>query len=301
MREKILEAFERCQRRYPTVQLPAEVFQARVNEILSSETGAGEAQASFERIHHEDLFLALACSRDDRIAWEHFTDDFVPLLRNFAAQACGDPAESEDLAQEITVKLLNDKKRLAGYSGRGSLAAWLRVAASHAAVDRFRRLSRQTSLEALEENGVPAAVTDPSKQGCEDSLDAHWGPVIARIAGECIRGLAAHDRLLLSLYYLEGVPLKDIALQYGMHEATAYRWLDRMRQEIRKKVERELRHKHGLRHSEMQSLWKWVSPSSLAESIAGNTQDGEGSFGGRSRKKSAIRDNSDVMKKEGLR
>ena len=307
MGEEILEAFERCQQRYPTVRLQVEVFQSRVNEILASETQlpAGEGRGdAFGRMHHEDLFLAIACSRDDRVAWEHFADDFLPLLRNFAAQACRDPAEGEDIAQEITAKLLNDKKKLAGYNGRGSLAAWLRVAVSHAAVDRFRRQSRQTSLEALEENGVPAAITDPGKQEDEETLDSHWGAVVSEIANDCLRSLPARDRLLLRLYYLEGVPLRDIALHYGIHEATAYRWLDRMRKDIRKHVERELRRKHGLRPSEMQSLWKWVSPSSLAESVAGHAQGLETAprnSGGGSRKKSAMSENSDVIKKEELR
>jgi RNA polymerase sigma-70 factor len=309
MERQILEAFERCQRRFPTVQLSLEAFQSRVHEILNSDvkiTGApaGNEGEAFARIHHEDLFLAIACSRDDRVAWEHFADSYLPLLRHFAEQACGNPSEAEDIAQEITAKLLTDKRRLAGYNGRGSLNGWLRVAVAHAAVDRFRRTRRQVSLDGLQENGIQAAFIGPEKSDEEDALDSRWGPVISGITGECLQGFPARDRLFLVLYHLQGVPLKDLGRQFGISEATASRRLDRMRREIRKKVEKELRKKHGLRSSEMQSLWKWISPSSLAESIGGSVLAGENALSqsvGEATKKSAIGENPGVIKKEELR
>ncbi len=269
---EVLEAFERCQRRYPTVQLPFEAFRARVEDILSREMNLPDEKAqltALAQIRHEDLFLAIACSRDDRIAWEHFADDYLPLLRRFAAQACANPGESEDLAQDIAAKMLKEKNRLAGYNGRGSLASWLRAAVSHAAIDRFRRTRRQVSLEALQESGKQAALADPGNRDEEENLDSRWGPVISNLVNEKISALSARDRLLLGLYYLRDVPLKTIGRQFGIHEATAYRWLDKLRREIRKQVEHELRKKHGLRVSEIQSLWKWASLPSMVDPIAG--------------------------------
>ncbi len=297
MAQEILEAYERCQRRYPTVQLPIETFQTRLDEILSSEEYPVDA---FARIHLEDLFLATACAHDDRVAWEHFADDYLPILKNFAAHACGNSSDGEDLAQEITTKLLKEKRRLAGYNGRASLANWLRVAVSHAAVDRFRRTKRQTSLEDLDNS---AALADPVKDDAEESLDSRWGPVISAIANECLGQFSAHDRLLLGLYYLQSVPLKDIGRQFGIHEATAYRWLDRMRRDIKKQVERQLRKKYRLSSREMQTLWKWISPSSFAEAIAGppELKAPPEDAGGHIQKKVAKSENSGVIKKEELR
>jgi hypothetical protein len=123
MESHLQEIFEHCLRRFPTVRLSIDVFQARVLEILSSEmklAGDGMRQA-FEKIHHEDLFLAIACAQNDRVAWEHLADEYFPLLRHFAVKACGNLSEGEDLAQEIITRLLNEKQRLAGYNGRGSL------------------------------------------------------------------------------------------------------------------------------------------------------------------------------------
>jgi RNA polymerase sigma-70 factor (ECF subfamily) len=261
--DEVLEAFERCQRCYPTVQLSFEVFQARVDEILSQQMPI----EAFAKLHHEDLFLALACARGDRVAWEHFADDFVPILRRFAMQACGNSDEGEDLAQEITAKMLGEKNRLAGYNGRGSLAGWLRVAVSHAAIDRFRRRCRQIPLDDLK--------VDPAKSDEAQDLDAHWGPIVSTIVQDALARLAARDRLLLGLYYLRGSPLKDIGRLFRIHEATASRWLEGLRRKIRKRVERELRTKHGLRPSEIPSLWRWVTASSVLPPIAGSSPSGD--------------------------
>jgi RNA polymerase sigma-70 factor (ECF subfamily) len=242
------EILERCQRRYPTIDLPAEEFLCRARQ-----TGI-----AFEQLHHEDLFLATACSRGNRIAWEHFTDEFLPLLKGFAAQACRNLGESEDLAHDLLGVLIGDSKKMASYDGRGSLASWLRVAVARAAIDRFRRTRREESLEeAIEEGREPPATT--STKGFQtEALDARWGSVLSTTLKEEIEILPPRDRLLLSLYYLEEVPLKTIGLHFGVHEATVSRWLDKIRSGIRRGVERKLR-RYRLRPGEIASIWKSIA------------------------------------------
>jgi len=275
----VRETFERCQRRYPTIDLPFETFLVRSDEIVSAclEAGAMPPEcprwlASFAQLYHEDLFLATACAQGNRIAWEYLADEYLPLLRRLAAQACRNLDAGEDLAQELITTLLGDPGssaqanagragKLAGYSGRSALATWLRVTVSHAAIDRFRRMRKEFSLDELDGEGsdgiphTPAAGAD----GNAEALDSRWGPVLSQILSDEIERLPARDRLLLSLYYLRGVSLKSIGRQFRVHEATASRWLENLRRGIRKRIERELRKRHGLRPSEIQSLWHWAS------------------------------------------
>jgi RNA polymerase sigma-70 factor (ECF subfamily) len=301
MAEQLSEIFDCCQRRFPTVQLSIDLFQSRIEEILASEMRPAGMEA---KIHYEDLFLATACAAGDRVAWECFADDYLPLLKSFALKACGNSSEGDDLAQEITAKLLKEKNRLAGYNGRGSLASWLRVTVSHAAIDRFRRTNRLTSLDSFDPHEAEALCQRSSRQEDGEILDARWGPVISKIAEDCLRALPARDRLLLSLYYLQNVPLRDIGRQFGVHEATASRWLDRLRNEIRKEVEQALRKKHGLRSSEIQSLWRWLAPGTLAETITGGQTDADArgrEQGSPAHKKTAMSESSSVINKEEVR
>ena len=282
MVDEILQAFTRCRSRYPTISMELEEFKGRVEQILAGESvssgsdseGRPRLDVSLENLHLEDLFLALACSRGDRIAWEYFVDAYLPVARRCAEQACRHLAQSEDLAQELVARLLEDRRRLAGYNGRGSLAGWLRVAASHAAIDHFRRNRKQVSFEEIEETGHGAAMASDGARAREQSerLDARWGPVLLSVLVEEIRRLLPRDRLLLSLYYIQDVPLKTIGRQFGVHEATASRWLDRLRQDLRRRIEREMKQRHGIRAAELESLWRWVSEEtdfSLREAISG--------------------------------
>jgi RNA polymerase sigma-70 factor len=281
MINEILQAFERCRRRYPTISLEFEEFRARVEQVLAGETASPGSDPGDRRrpgvslgsLHLEDLFLALACSRADRIAWEYFVDAYLPVARRCAEQACRHLAQSEDLAQELVTRLLEDRRRFAGYNGRGSLAGWLRVAVSHAAIDYFRRNRKQVSIEEVEETGHGMAIasdTSPARDRSEQ-LDARWGPVLLSVLVEEIRRLPPRDRLLLSLYYTQDVPLRTIGRQFGVHEATASRWLDRLRQDLRRRIEREMTRRHGIRAAELESLWRWASEEadfSLREAIS---------------------------------
>lgn len=280
MSDEIIRTFERCQRRYPTISLGLEEFKGRVEQILAAEClSSGDPGdrprpgMSLENLHVEDLFLALACSNGDRIAWEYFADEYLPVARRCAELACRHLSQSQDLAQELVTRMLEDRRRFAGYNGRGSLAAWVRVAVSHAAIDQFRRNRRQVSIEEAEETGHAAALLPAGPGALEpaERLDARWGPVLLAVLVEEIRRLLPRDRLLLSLYYAQDVPLRTIGRQFGVHEATASRWLDRLRRDLRKRIEREMKRRHGIRAAELESLWRWVSDDtdfSLREAIS---------------------------------
>lgn len=271
MASGITEIYERCLRRYPSVHLSLEDFRSRIDEILDQwALASGDYPRSelLDRLHHEDLFLAIACCCNDRIAWEYFSSDYIPMLRRFASKACGNVDDGEDLSQEIITNMLNERKRLAGYGGRSSLAGWLRVVVSHAAIDHFRRTNKQVSLEELQQNEGDAGFAVPSNNEDLEQQDARWGPVVSSIVNETISNLPARDRLVLGLYYLNGVSLKVIGNQFGIHEATMSRWLDRLRRDMRARVEQELRKKHGLRTNEIRTVFHKISLESVVAPIA---------------------------------
>jgi RNA polymerase sigma-70 factor (ECF subfamily) len=187
-------------------------------------------------------------------------------MRRFAGGACRNVEEREDLAQEIMTALMpgaeaEQATKLASYNGRGSLAGWLRVTVAHAAIDRLRRSKRQISLEEMLEQGKePMAPGNGAPHYPEDEkMDSRWGAVLAELLAQEIGRLASRDRLLLGLYYLHGVPLKTIGRQFGVHEATASRWLETLRRNIRKRVEKELRKKYRMSSRDLRSVWRWAS------------------------------------------
>ena len=278
---------EACRARYPTVDLPFEAFSARTREIVDSMCGAerpGERHwvewiGRLDDLKHPDLYLVLACAAGDRIAWEYFADEYLPAMRALAAKACRSTQEGEDLAHELIAVLLGQaagpdsaggsaaqgpplRGKLAGYDARASLIGWLRVVIAHAAIDRQRRRGKESSLDQMMSGpGAPPLSTTREEDRAAESMDARWGPLLSRMLADAVGRLPARDRLLLALYYGQDVPLRLIGRQFGVHEATASRWLETARRNIRRQIERECRGKHGLSSREVQRLWHWISES----------------------------------------
>ncbi len=227
-----------------------------------------EIHAFIDEIRADDLCLVLACELGDADAWEELVANFDSTVKSAARKISQNTEDAEDLASSIWAELYGlrqdadgkKKSKLAYYSGRGSLAGWLRAVVSQLAVDQYRKQSRFVQIEEDREfenlaneastndgNGVVSHSDDPEsllteKRTAED---------VAGSLQAAITSLDAEDRLVLKMYYFDELKLKDIAATFGYHEATASRKLVRVQTEIRKGVERELRQRHGWTDSEV--------------------------------------------------
>jgi hypothetical protein len=68
-----------------------------------------------------------------------------------------------------------------------------------------------------------------------------------------MKELSDEDRLLVKLYYFDGLRLREAGAVLGVHEATASRRLTRIHGELRDHVERTLIHRHGWTKAETES------------------------------------------------
>lgn len=145
--------------------------------------------------------------------------------------------EIDELVQETRVKILVDRK-LASYSGRGPLRAWLRVALLRAGLDRRRR-AVDIHLDDAAWLALPAA-DDPALAALRGSL----GPVVHRALQAALAKLDARERLILRQHLVDGLPAPDLAALHGVHRVTAFRWLATIRarvlDDVRATVAREL-------------------------------------------------------------
>jgi DNA-directed RNA polymerase specialized sigma24 family protein len=71
------------------------------------------------------------------------------------------------------------------------------------------------------------------------------GADVEQALGRTLAKLKAEDRLLVKLYYFDGLRLREAGAVLGVHEATASRRLTRIHSEIREHVEEILIREHG--------------------------------------------------------
>ncbi len=257
-----------------------------------------------DALHADDLCLALACERGDAAAWDDLFRGYGATVRSAARAASSNEEMAEELAQSIWAELHGLKARedgrpagkLAYYSGVGSLGGWLRAVVGQLAVNEHRRQARLVQPEEdsemdrlsrdshLEEDGagVLHSPLNPEEALARDLAAADVEKALAR----ALRELEPEDRLLVKLYYFDGLRLREAGAVLGVHEATASRRLARVHANVRQGVEAILMKEHGWTKTEASSslaavaahLQSDIEPmlaapgdSSFAESRAGET------------------------------
>lgn len=228
-----------------------------------------EVSAFVDEIRADDLCLIIACERGDEKAWEDLVANFDSTVKSAARKISANNEDAEDLASSIWAELYglrqdadgNKKSKLAYYSGRGSLAGWLRAVCSQLAIDQFRKQSKFVQIE--ESREFENLAEESSNNTGNDQVLHHTASPeelltekrtsddVAAALSTAVASLEDEDRLIVKLYYFDDLKLKDIAATFGYHEATASRKLVRIQNEIRKCVEKELRKTHGWTDTEV--------------------------------------------------
>ena len=188
----------------------------------------------------EELVLARACAAGNEQAWEAFLMQYRETLYGAAYSITKQEAAGRELADSLYADLYGTveregvrQSRLNSYTGRGSLAGWLRSVLAQRFVDGYRRSSRQVSLEDENAERIPAVKEDstPNLQQIE---------TVSVAIREVFSKLPAEDRMLLALYYMDGRTLMQIARMMGVHESTASRKLSQLTRNLKKGLLKQL-------------------------------------------------------------
>ena len=213
-----------------------------------------EIEQFIDGLQADDLCLIVACEHSDERAWTDLVGRFTVTVRSAARSASANEDAAEDLVQSIWAELYglrtkDDGKRaskLAYYSGRGSLAGWLRAVVAQLAVDSFRKQSRLVQAE--EDNELDRMAHDVSTDegpsvlvattpNPEETITAKMTHVhLEDAVSRALQNLGPEDRLLVKLYYFDNLRLKEAGAVMGVHEATASRRLSRIHTDLRKQV-----------------------------------------------------------------
>jgi RNA polymerase sigma-70 factor (ECF subfamily) len=203
------------------------------------------AQLEFlANIRTRDLVLARACAMGIEEAWEVFLTEYRETLYSAAYAITGDNASGRELADSLYAELFGMTERdgrrrskLDSYTGRGSLAGWLRSVLVRRYIDDYRKARRLVSLDERIEDGegdvaVAAQTLTLPDEAHRNRLEACVGSVLAEM--EC------QDRFLLRTYYLDGRSLAEIARLLGVHESTISRRVKRLGEGLRQRLLKKL-------------------------------------------------------------
>jgi RNA polymerase sigma-70 factor, ECF subfamily len=200
---------------------------------LSRKAPAADVLAGLAALRAPDLFIACACATGEKRAIGLFDERYLTPLR----RALRKENDCEDVLQELREKLLVGRgsrgPEIRDYSGRGSLAGWLRVMAVRALHKHRRRSAAEDQrLDAITDD----AIADPQLE----FIKRRERPRFQAAFRDALAALPVRERTLLRLHYAEGLSAERLGAFHRVHRATATRWLAQARQQLLVELRRRL-------------------------------------------------------------
>jgi RNA polymerase sigma-70 factor (ECF subfamily) len=250
-----------------TYSLSAETLAPRIRVAVEKYLLRDNADASpadvnefVDKLQADDLCLIVACEQGNETAWTDLVARFGMTVPSAARSVSSNEEGAEDLAQSIWAELHGLRVRadgkpaskLAYYSGRGSLAGWLRAVVGQLAVDQHRKQSRLVQTEDDTDFDRLIQKDDQSWSGHAERMnpetqvsDKRASADLQKALADSIGHLSDEDRLLVKLYYFDGLKLHEAGAILGVHEATASRRLTKIHADLRLNVANSLKKDHG--------------------------------------------------------
>lgn len=236
--DRLAAAVERGRKAWPDIAVAPDVFVAHLADKLGVET------SRIGELAIEDLWLACALVHGDAAAMRVLEREYIPQIATVLVRRGVGTDNVDDVTQALREHLLVGTAtrggRIADYGGRGPLRGWIVVAAVRMS-DRAGQRARRDAVLPL------ASVADPRQAGVDSVLAR--GEYSAEMNAACERVLVElpqRERALLRLQLVDGASIDQIGRIYGVHRATAARWLARARSMILENTRARLAQELGL-------------------------------------------------------
>ena len=208
---------------WPDVQVAEPAFRAAIDARLALGIAPAELAAT-------DVYLAVACAHGDPAAVAHFEREHVARIASWLGRHERDQLVIDEVRQRVRARALAARDgappRIADFSGRGPLGAWVRVIAlrEHASLCR-------ASVDASDDELADLARTGEltPELAC---LRARILPVVTAAFRAAVAALPARARTLMRLCYVDGTSLDAIGRMYGVNKSTVSRWLASARADV---------------------------------------------------------------------
>jgi len=146
---------------------------------------------------HEDLIEG--CRQNNRKSQLQIYNLYYKAMYNTAFRIVKNSAEAEDIMQEA---FLTGFQKIGDYKAESSFGAWLKRIVINRAIDQLKKQKDNISIE---ESGIDIAADDPSENYLE---------VLSYKTDQIRKGiehLGEDDRLIMSLFLLEGYDHEEIS------------------------------------------------------------------------------------------
>lgn len=233
LEEALSKLFEAGRAAWPDIDVNSSDFLIFIGRFLPA-----EAAGDLASIRAGDLYLVCAFSLGVPGAAQAFDDVYMRRVEVALSRLSTPAAMIADIQQELRRRLVEmrsprpDRKL---YAGRGDLTGWLCVSAVREANRRRERGKREQPLDEYHAVLLASPDEDPEMAYIQRTYKRELQAAFK----EAIASLSSKERNLLRYHFLDGLSIDRIGLLYGVHRATAARWINQARDALCKRT-REL-------------------------------------------------------------
>lgn len=231
--------------RWPEIAIDEQAFQALLVERSAPDTLEVPPCAV-------ELVLARAALSGDAAAVQIFHREMFARVDFVLTRLGLATADADDIKQDIRTKLLvGPNARLAQYRGSGPLAQWVAAVAGREALGHLRK---RRPIEELADDDVLDATDDPQLVALKNQHSAEFKQAFQAAVAE----LPARDRAVLRAMIVDDRSVTEIAAVYGIHRATASRWVSEIRHALLKSTRARLRERLSLDGASLDSAIRLI-------------------------------------------
>jgi RNA polymerase sigma-70 factor (ECF subfamily) len=234
---------------WPDVHVPESVFRKYLADRAESASIDDDAVAG--------LYLACACASGDAAALRAFERRYVPEVERALARMRLPAHEVAEVLQSVREHLLVGRNgaapRIAEYSGRGDLAGWLRVSAVRAALKKLR--GKKGEVDADDALLAARSMQDDPELSYMKEL---YRRAFRQAFAAALATLEARDKNLLRQHVVDGLTVDEIGPLYGVHRATAARWVQRAKEKLLQETRKQFMARARISSRECESVLRLV-------------------------------------------
>jgi RNA polymerase sigma-70 factor (ECF subfamily) len=217
---------------WPQIVLDEQVIHRRLAARVQE-----DPETKLDELHDKDLYLAFALAEGNNAALRVFEAELIPQVDVALRRLRIAGGTADEVKQSLRFELLVDeRKRIADYAGRGELAAWLRVSATRKALKLIRKVDREETLDEILLDHWPNATPGPERK----HLRTQYTAELKKAIREAFGALEVRQRNLLRQHILDELTIDDLARLYRVHRATCARWLADARADLGRHTRKKL-------------------------------------------------------------
>ena len=266
------DAFAQAAGEWPQVRLAVASFAGWVVERIPSDA---ELPAALAALRLSDLYVACACACGDAgaiAAFEHrYFAEVLHATRRSTRLRCSDDDVRQMVRERIFVATGGTSPRIAEYRGHGSIRSWLRVVATRVVLSLVAKPERDMPTEAEMLADIAAGDGDVELEHLKRVYRADFKAAV----DDALVALDPKDRNVLSYAFAQGLGIDQLGAIYGVHRATAARWVTKAREALVEETRRALMTRLGATDSEVDSIVRMIQ-SRFDVTLGGLMRKGEG-------------------------